>query len=263
MLTRSRLLAVLVAVAVASPGVGAGAARAETPAASSGGPAKAKAKKTKRAGSKKKRASTRARRRIKPNMPPGWSWPPSKAMIAQGDACVRKLEAAEVAWKKSRREGKIATAIKVPAMGLGGIKLVPTFRKPPFTMDCHLALGLSQHLPALHQLGVREIHFSSIYRNTPVRTGGTVKRVLSRHALGLAIDIRAFVDADGRKAEVLTDYPKGDELLLAVEQALSDSGGFRTVLTPRNDPKSHYDHFHVEARVEYPKSPPRKRKPAS
>jgi hypothetical protein len=74
---------------------------------------------------------------------------------------------------------------------------------------------------------------------------------LSRHALGLAIDIRSFVDADGRKAVVLEDYPLGDALLLDAEEALSGTGAFRTILTPRNDPQSHDDHFHLELRVDY------------
>ena len=50
---------------------------------------------------------------------------------------------------------------------------------------------------------------------------------------------------------VLGDYLAGDALLLRVEDYLNDSGGFRMVLTPRNDPASHYDHFHVEARADY------------
>ena len=41
------------------------------------------------------------------------------------------------------------------------------------------------------------------------------------------------------------------DLLLSIEEVLNKSGRFRTVLTPRNDPKSHYDHFHIEAAIDY------------
>ena len=103
----------------------------------------------------------------------------------------------------------------------------------------------------LHALGVREIKFGSIYRNTTVRVGGKSKNILSRHALGIAMDVVSFVDETGREANVAKDYPNDDALLISIEEAINKSGKFRTVLTPRNDPKSHDDHFHIEAAVDY------------
>ena len=203
----------------------------------------------------------RARARAPSNMPEGWTWPPSAAMRAAGKACTAELDRLGVGWKKAPAEPKVATPITVPAMVFGGVKLVPTFRPPPFVMDCELARALALHGQELYVRGVREVHFSRIYGNTPVRTGGRTLRALSRHALGLAVDVRAIVDDTGRKAVVVDDYLKDDPLLLAVETYLNDSGGFRTVLTPRNDPASHDDHFHVEARADFspPKPPPRPR----
>lgn len=195
------------------------------------------------------------RGKAKPNMPTGWTWPPSKAMRAAGKACQAELDRLQIAWKPGPKQRKIATPIVVPAMEFGGVKVKPTFRRPPFVMDCHLALALARHGKELHARGVRELLFSRIYGYTRVRTGGREGRALSRHALGLAIDVRAIVDDAGRKAVVLDDYPKDDALLLAVEQYLNDSGGFRMVLTPKNDPESHDDHFHIEARVDYPRVP--------
>lgn len=185
------------------------------------------------------------------NMPDGWSWPPSKEMVAAGKACTAQLDALGVTWKRATGQPKIATPITVPAMVFGGVKAIPTFRKPPFVMDCQLALALTIHGKALYDRGVRELRFSRIYGYTPVRTGGKTLAALSRHALGLAIDVREIVDDAGHKGVVLGDYLAGDPLLLAVETYLNDSGGFRMVLTPRNDPQSHYDHFHVEARADY------------
>lgn len=190
------------------------------------------------------------------NMPLGWSWPPTKAMVASGKACTDELDALGVTWKPGTATRKINKAITVPAMELGGIKLVSRWRTGPFVMDCALALELSRHGQELYALGVRELQFSRIHGYTKVRVGGHTKNMLSRHALGLAMDIYAVVDDTGRVAVVETDYKKDDPLLLAVEQAINGGGGFRTVLTPRNDPVSHHDHFHVEARVDYRASRP-------
>ena len=216
---------------------------------------------------KRKRAPTHAKRHKRarphrPNMPDGWAWPPTREMRAAGKACTDELGRRGVAWKPAKAERKITTPITVPAMVFGGVKLVPTFRKPPFVMDCQLARALTIHGEALYARGVRELHFSRIYGYTQVRTRGRTLSALSRHALGLAVDIRAVVDDTGHKGVVLDDYLAGDALLAAVEAYLNDSGGFRMVLTPRNDPKSHYDHFHVEARADY-RAPPPSGKPRS
>jgi hypothetical protein len=65
------------------------------------------------------------------------------------------------------------------------------------------------------------------------------------------MDVISFVDENGREAVVAKDYKDDDELLLSVERAINDSGIFRLVLTPKNDPISHRDHFHVEANPDY------------
>jgi hypothetical protein len=222
-----------------------------------GGVAEAKKKK-----SKSKKSSTSEKARAKRNMPAGWAWPPSRAMKQVGDACLADLDALGVKWKKGKRTRKIATPVVVEDMTFGGVKLKPTYRPPPFTMDCHLALGLERYGQQLYALGVRTVKFSSIYRYDTVTSYGQKRNTLSRHALGLAIDIKSFVDAAGNEAVVLDDYPDGNELLLNIEQLLNDSGGFRTVLTPRNDPESHDDHFHVEVKVDYT-TPVERQKPTS
>lgn len=205
-----------------------------------------------------KKQTAKAKPRVAANMPEGWSWPPSRAMAAKGKACTDELDLLGIGWQPAPAQPKVATPITLTKLELGGVKLVSTFRKPPHVMDCHLALGLATYGVQLYALGVREIHFSRIYGYTQVRAHGVTKPALSRHALGLAIDVRAIVDDTGHKAVVVDDYLKDDPLLLRVEDFLNDSGGFRTVLTPRNDPESHYDHFHVEVNVDYdlPVSPP-------
>ena len=199
------------------------------------------------------------------NMPRGFTWPPSRAMLAAEADCERELTAANIAWKPASREGHIADAITIDDGMLGGIAYRPVYGKGPYKLayklayklDCQLARALHEVGPVLAAAGVREVRFGSIYRWSNVRVLGKTKNALSRHALGLAIDVVSFVGADGREARVATDYLAGDLLLHAVEQAINDSGAFRLVLTPKNDPLSHHDHFHLEANPTYAIVPPR------
>ena len=71
---------------------------------------------------------------------------------------------------------------------------------------------------------------------------------LSRHALGLAVDVFEIVTDDGLRHVVARDYKAGDAVLLSVESWVNEAGGFRYLLTPGNDPRRHHDHFHFEAR---------------
>ena len=183
------------------------------------------------------------------NMPRGWTWPPSKTMVAAAKACEAKLDELGVTWQSAKREGHVVDAIAVAE--LGGIAYTDVFDKRVPVMDCQLALALATVAPRLYELGVREVRVGSTYRWTKVRVGGKTKDMLSRHALGIAMDVVSFIDDSGRDAVVAKDYKDGDELLLAIERAIDDSGTFRLVLTPKNDPISHKDHFHLEANPDY------------
>jgi hypothetical protein len=184
-------------------------------------------------------------------MPEGWVWPPTPAMKRAGQRCLAELDEAKIVWKRGPKTRKIVTPIVVPSMELGGVALSPTFRKGPFVMDCHLALALHRHGEVLRQLGVRELRFSTIHEYRLIRMRGAKRRPLSRHSLGLAIDVFEIVNDEGKKVVVEKDYRKKDPTLLALERGIAASLDFRTPLTPRNDPRSHRDHFHLEARVDY------------
>jgi hypothetical protein len=192
-----------------------------------------------------------ARKPVATNMPRGWTWPPSRTMLDASKACEAKLDELDVAWKPAKREGHIVDAISIDDATIGGIAYADAYGERVPVMDCQLALALAKFAPRLYELGVREVKFGSIYRWSKVRVGGKTKDALSRHALGLALDVVSFVDDSGREVVVARDYKSDDELLLAVERSINDSGLFRIVLTPRNDPVSHKDHFHVEANPDY------------
>ncbi len=185
------------------------------------------------------------------NMPRGWSWPPTRTMEAAAKACEAQLDALGVTWQSAKREGHIVDAVLVPDGKIGGIEYIAEYATSVPVMDCQLAVALANLAPHLYDAGVREVHVGSTYRWSKVRVGGKTKDLLSRHALGLAMDVVSFVDDTGREANVAKDYKNGDELLLDVERTVNDSGIFRTVLTPKNDPESHHDHFHLEANPDY------------
>jgi len=184
-------------------------------------------------------------------MPRGFTWPPSQAMTDAEAACEHDLDAAKVTWRPAKREGHIADAVTIEDGTLGGIVYAPIYGKGPYKLDCQLALALATIGSDLAAAGVREVRFGSIYRWSNVRVGGKTKNALSRHALGLAIDVVSFVDDAGREARVARDYNDGDPLLHGVERAIDASSMFRVVLTPSNDPISHHDHFHIEANPSY------------
>jgi hypothetical protein len=185
------------------------------------------------------------------NMPPGFAWPATKAMKSASKACEEALDALGVRWEPAPPKGRMVDPVYIKDLVIAGITYTSAYRKGPHAIDCQLARTLAVVGPDLRALGVREVTFGSIYRNTKVRVHGQRKNILSRHALGLAMDIRSFVDETGRVADVELDYLKGDPLLHAIEDSVNRSNRFRIVLTPGNDPLSHYDHFHIEASVDF------------
>lgn len=192
-----------------------------------------------------------ARKRAKANMPKGFVWPPSRTMVKAADVCEAKLAELGVRAKPAKRAGRIVRAFMLPADNqIGGITYTPAYKKHQ-VMDCQLVLALATFAPRLYELGVREVLFGSAFRWSKVRVNGRTKNALSRHALGIALDIVGFIDDTGRVALVSKDYQREDQLLLGIERSVNDSGMFRMLLTPANDPRSHSDHFHLEANPDY------------
>ena len=183
------------------------------------------------------------------NLPPGWKWPPSRETRREGRKCMRELRKLGVKFKRAPRRRMIATPVVVPDMKFGQLVLAPTYRKPPFVMDCRLARALAINAYRLSALGIRELRFSSIYDYRRVRLRRKVHRPLSRHSFGLAMDVYKVVLDGGAVLEVDEDYWSSPVLMVA-ELALRSTGGFRAILSPAVDPVSHSDHLHIEVKVE-------------
>ncbi len=196
------------------------------------------------------RRAVRSHRKARvPNMPRGWTWPPSRAMRRAGKRCLAELTQAGVKWKRARRRNKITTPVRISSLRFGPIVLEPIWRKPPFVMDCHLALALVREAKQLSTLGVRRLRFSTIHDYRRAKRDGRRKRVLSRHAVGLAIDVYEFVTDRGTTLVVKRDYRRRNRVLRAIEKHIRASPAFRAVITPGSDARSHADHYHFEARV--------------
>jgi hypothetical protein len=185
------------------------------------------------------------------DMPPGFAWPATDDMRTVEQGCEAELTAHGLDWQHADELGEIADPVVVPAMGFGGVAYTSGFDKGPFVIDCQLARMLARVGPSLWNLGVREVTFGSTYRNTRVRFMGHRGKALSRHALGLAMDVVSFTDDKGRVHKIDPDYKKKDPLLLAIEDLIDHDKDFRILLTPKNDPISHKDHFHLEASVDF------------
>lgn len=177
------------------------------------------------------------------NMPPGWTWPPSEAMRADGRACLKRLDELGIGYRRVAPTSKITTPIELTTMEIGGVTLTSIWRKGPHLMDCQLARAFAERgAAALKAAGVAALRFSSIHAARNV--AGT--RILSRHALGLAMDVYEVVTTEGTTLVVQRDYPH--DVLIETERRINESGVFRYLLTPGNDRRRHRDHFHFEAR---------------
>lgn len=187
-------------------------------------------------------------RKVK-NMPEGWTWPPSAAMKQAGAHCLARLDLAGIAHDPAKPVRKVATPIYLPSMVLGDVALVSLKRKPPHILDCHLADALAVVAPELRALGVRALHFRTLHEYRGVRRKGVSRRVLSRHAVGLAVDVFEVAFDDGEVLRVKHHWRAPGRRLAAVAAVFERSPGFRTPLTPANDPHDHDDHLHLEAHM--------------
>ena len=138
----------------------------------------------------------------------------------------------------------------VAAPGLGGDVYLPPE-----------ALGGALHgdtvvvrIAARSQRGVEGAVSQVLLRRSP-RIAGTLRkrgksmRFLSRHAIGLAIDVFAVGFVDGEVLQVKADWSRGARRLAAVAAVFEQADRFRTPLTPANDPHDHDDHLHLEAHM--------------
>ncbi len=168
--------------------------------------------------------------------------------------CLAELEARGVPFRRAGPHFGIRLPIRLTGP-IQGIEIRSKWRPAEQPLvDCLLALTLWRAAPVLRAHGVRRLLYTSTYRKG--RRGDPRP---SRHALGLAIDVRDVVYRDGQVLNVEKDWQKaygapGDcvgpvkspaavrlrRLVCDLERARI----FRRILTPDSDP-GHGDHFHM------------------
>ncbi|WP_148276450.1 extensin family protein [Sphingobium sp. SYK-6] len=166
--------------------------------------------------------------------------------------CAAKLDAAKVRYQplpNQDRGGGCATIDTIKLMDIG----TPTASLGPMT--CPLAANFAAWAryavrPAARlYLGSEVVRIETFgtYACRDVRgTGGTIAGKRSEHALANAVDVAAFVLADGRRISLVDDW-RGDgppaQFLRVLHQSACKR--FRTVLGPDYN-AAHRDHFHLD-----------------
>jgi hypothetical protein len=189
--------------------------------------------------------------------------PQERGMPAGADgSCLDALERDGVRFVSAGAVRGIATPIEVVGP-VGGVRLIS--RKSAL-MDCQLARTLADAAPAMLELGITGLAFSSTYNYRNVKGSAN----LSGHAFGLAIDVhqvettRGLLDVEreyahdrGRWASygrgvrsvsacVGAPATESGRLLRTLACELASRGTFHLVITP-DDNHDHRNHLHFES----------------
>ncbi|CAN0197637.1 unnamed protein product, partial [Phaeothamnion confervicola] len=144
----------------------------------------------------------------------------------------------------------------LPALGparpqrIGGA--TPVELKPTATLACPIVSALDQWIAASVQPAARHwfnqpvVEIKQISAYSCRGMNGQAGARISEHAFGNALDIAAFVFADGRRVTVKNGWqgsPEEQGFLRDVQGAACET--FTTVLAPGSN-RFHYDHIHVD-----------------
>jgi len=129
---------------------------------------------------------------------------------------------------------------------IAGIKL-----SKPATLQCQTARAFANWVtgivdPAAKRLFKRRVTGIELYgsyscRNVNGRPGAN----LSRHAMGLAVDVAGVTLGDGTRISVLRDWGGGHKGAFLRQIWREACGLFRTVIGPEGD-RFHLNHFHLD-----------------
>jgi hypothetical protein len=129
-----------------------------------------------------------------------------------------------------------------------GLALRPAGAQATCPIGAGLALWLRHGVQpaAARHLGARVVAVEHLGTANCRRIGGGASGRWSEHATGNAIDIAAFVLADGRRVSVLRDWP-GTDARARFLRAARDSACevFATTLSPEYN-AAHRDHLHLD-----------------
>jgi hypothetical protein len=180
--------------------------------------------------------------------PPGWATQRKLAALRRApDECRAVLERSEVMFTALPAAGE-GECRREDRTVLGENPLAPGAPPATCAVGAALVLWLRQGLdPAAEELLgsplARVEHFGAYSCR---RLYGRSEGRWSEHATGNAIDIAAFVLADGRRISVAEDWSGGDEEAAFLHLARDEACGvFGTVLSPDYN-AAHADHLHLD-----------------
>ena len=185
--------------------------------------------------------------------PPGWATGRKLARLradpAQCRAFLRRSAIAYTALPPTgegacRREDRTVVAPDRAS----GLALRPAGAQASCAVDAALALWLRHGVqPAARRLlDSRVVAIDHLGTYNCRRIGGGTKGTWSEHATGDAIDVSAFVLADGRRISVRADWGRTDDAAAFLRAARASACDFfGTVLSPDYN-AAHADHFHLD-----------------
>ncbi|PKN23990.1 MAG: hypothetical protein CVU65_13030 [Deltaproteobacteria bacterium HGW-Deltaproteobacteria-22] len=173
-----------------------------------------------------------------------------------GQVCLNTLTRLKVPWKPGRQKRGLSNPVELTTHMLNGVYYHWYWASDPdMLLDCRMVLALYIAAPVFRKHGFDEVLYTSSYRYS--RISGT--RRLSRHAVGMALDVKALRGPNGLVVVVERDWhrykgtiedcvgplPQGParkmrELVCEFE-TLPLFGG---ILTPDYD-YDHRNHFHI------------------
>ena len=182
--------------------------------------------------------------------PRGWATHRKLAALADDDtACFAAFDRAEAGYL---RRPPVGTGVcrASQRMILTGDRLVPTMRPANVAPGCAVTAAMAlwnrdvvQPL-ARQYFGQKVVEMENLGSYNCRKIAG--EQAQSQHSTANAIDISAFVLADGTRITLINDWAPGDrrsEFLHAVRD--ETCGLFSTVLSPDYN-RAHADHFHLD-----------------
>ncbi len=175
--------------------------------------------------------------------------------------CLSLLAAEGQAFVEADPTEGIATPVKIPDAGIGGVSYRYFYSgKKPRIIDCRLALALIRAAAVFRANGVAEVVFLNHYRPS---FGRFAPGQYNFHSQGLAMDVWSFKTRSGLELIVRRDYEIGlgfvdphsclgrpmtmkGMMLRKIACDLDASDAFEAILTPDYDAQ-HWHHYHLSA----------------